>query len=467
MVLRRYIFFVMSLSLAVPWYAYGDLQSKTEGLKQTLSLKEAVEVALKNNRSLVRSSLSLRSSEKSVALQSEKFDIKIIPSTSVNYTSSDSEYWSAGVQFSKKTKIGISGSITPRLIKDNDSYRNSVSVALNVPLLQGLGADATLDGVYSSLYALQTAKNTHYKQQDSLAINTITTVYGIINLEKQKEYLRSQLASLKKHITLTELKEKSGLASTMDMYRAELRLKEVQNELTGVEKGYASNIDRLKQLLGVSMTGELSVSAPIDYTPLSVDLDNAVHIALENRVEIEQAKRKCLESKRKMALAKHNILPTVDLHLGYKRYDGTDYGDFDEEDWLFSVNGNSDLLRTEARTAYEQAIIQFKQAEIDMESVREDIIKEVRNQIYQMHKKEQLIADRKEQARQAEGKQALALSKFNHRMADNFDLLEAQTQRQQVETDLLFDTIGYIIDTYTLRSVLGTLVARKGISHEK
>ncbi len=32
---------------------------------------------------------------------------------------------------------------------------------------------------------------------------------------------------------------------------------------------------------------------------------------------------------------------------------------------------------------------------------------------------------------------------------------------QQVQTDLVFDRIGYIVDTYRLRKVLGTLIDRK------
>ena len=124
------------------------------------------------------------------------------------------------------------------------------------------------------------------------------------------------------------------------------------------------------------------------------------------------------------------------------------------------MNGSSELFRSAARTAFEQANISFQQSKIDIESSRENIIREVRAQINQMKKKEQLIVDRTEQLRQAQGKLELALSKFNHQLADNFDLLEAQTQRQQVETDLLFDRIGYIIDTYKLRSVLGTLIER-------
>ena len=331
---------------------------------------------------------------------------------------------------------------------------------MNVPLLRGLGTDYNLDGFYGSLYAFETAKMSYFKQQDSLIINTISAVYGIINLQKHLNLLQAQIKGLKRHISLTEVKEKTGLASTMDMYRAELRLKEVENQLTILEKQFESNVDRLKNILGSSMQSEVTVSAPIDYQPVTVNLDEAVAIALGNRIEIEQALRKSEESKRKVAVARHEILPIIDLQLGYKRYDENESSFLDEEDWIVSLNGSSELFSSAARTAFEQANISYQQSKIDLESSREDISREVRAQINQMKKKEQLIVDRGKQLHQAQGKLELALSKFNHQMADNFDLLEAQTQRQQVETDLLFDTIGYIIDTYKLRSVLGTLIER-------
>ncbi len=427
---------------------------------ELLTLNQAVEIALKNNRSLQRSSLSLSSSSLNVKMQQEKFDIRIIPASSINYSANGDEYWSAGVKFSKKTKVGISGSITPQVENNYGTQRMSIGVMLNVPLLRGLGTDYNLDGYYGSLYALETAKQALYKQQDSLVINTVSTIYDIINYQKQRELLSSQIDGLKQHISLTAVKEKTGLATAMDMYRARLRLKEVQNQLTIIEKQFDAQTDRLKSLLGTSIEGNLTVTAPIDYEPVKVSLDEAVSIALENRIEIEMAVRKSNEAKRKMAIARHNILPIIDLNLGYKRYEETDSVFLDEEDWIVSLNGSADLFRSEERTAYEQASINFQQSTIDIESSREDIIREVRAQVNQMKKKEQLIVDRAEQLRQAQGKLELARSKFNHQLADNFDLLEAQTQRQQVKTDLLIDTIGYIIDTYRLRSVLGTLIER-------
>jgi outer membrane protein len=451
------VFFCLYL---IPGYSYSEQDSSPASKESILTLREAVEIALKNNRSLQRSRLSLASSSLNVQLQNEQFDVKIIPATSVNYNSSDNQYWSAGVKFFKESKVGISGSITPKIEEIDDTQRSSVNLMLNVPLLRGLGTAYNLDGLYGSLYALETAKRAHYKQQDGLVINTISTVYGIINIEKQINLLFTQIVGLKKHISLTEIKEKTGLASTMDMYRAELRLKEVQNQLTIVEKQFETNVDRLKNLLGSSMQSDLTVTASIDYRPVTVQLDEAVAIALEKRIEIEQALRKSEESKRKVAVARHEILPIIDLHLGYNRYDESESSFLDEEDWIVSLSGSSDLFRSAAKTAFEQANINFQQSKIDVESSREDVIREVRAQINQMKKKEQLIVDRGEQLRQAQGKLELARSKFNHQLADNFDLLEAQTERQQVETELLFDRIGYIIDTYKLRSVLGTLIER-------
>jgi outer membrane protein TolC len=431
-----------------------------ESINKILTLNEAITIALKNNRSLQRSRLSLASSNLNVQLQNEKFDVKIIPTSSVNYNSSNNQFWSAGVKFFKQTEIGISGSITPQIEESHGIKRSSVELMLNVPLLRGLGTAYNLDGLYGSLYTLESARMAHYKQQDSLVINTVTSVYGVINLQKQIDLLLTQIEGLKRHISLTELKERTGLASTMDMYRAELRFKEVQNQLTILEKRFEANVDRLKKLLGSSMQNDLIVTASIDYQPITVHLDDAIAIALENRIEIEQAIRKSEEAKRKVTIARHDILPIVDLHLGYKRNDKTESTFLDEEDWIISLNGSSELFRSAARTTYEQANISYKQSKIDIESSREDVIREVRAQINQMKKIEQLIVDRGEQLHQAQGKLELALSKFNHQLADNFDLLEAQTQKQQVETDLLFDSVGYIVDTYKLRSILGTLIKR-------
>ena len=426
----------------------------------TITLKQAITLALKNNRSLQRSRLNVVSSNLNVEAKKSDFNIKVRPSTAAGLYSSSNEYWSGSLEFSKKFEYGITTSVTPELRRSGDTYKSSVEIALNIPLLNGFGREYTLDGLYSSQYDLENTKRSYYKQQVAVVLETVTTVYNIIKNQQQILLLTTQINILTKHLSLTKIKEKTGLSTAMDLYRAEIRMKDIQNELTSVEEALENHLDQLKSVLAVPMRGKMTVTAPIEYKPVVTNLDKAVAIALKNRIELEQAERRVGELKRKMILAKKGILPRLDLDVSYEKYGENSSFTLTDDYWTVSLSGSSDMMRTQQQTAFAQARINFRQSQIDMEGKRQEIVKSVRAHINKMSKKQQMIADRREQARQSQGKLDLAVSKFNHRLANNFDLLESQTQMQQVRSNLLFDTIGYIVDTYRLRSVLGTLIAR-------
>ncbi len=426
-----------------------------------ITLKRAVELALQNNRSIKQSELSVASSTLAVKTTEYEFDIKVRPATAINLSSED-QSWIGGLELAKKNQLGIRTSLTPQIERNGDEYNSSVEVSLSVPLLNGFGTDYNLDPLYSSIYDLENTKRAHYQQQVNIVLDTISTVYAIIRNQQEAQLLTTQINALERHISLTKIKEKTGLATAMDLYRAETRLKEVQNELTPIYEQLENNADQLTDLLARPIYGDMTVTAPVEYKPVATHFqeDEAIAIALVNRIEIEQSERRAEELRRKMILAKNNILPQIDLGIGYGRFGGNRHFDLEEDNWVISLTGPTDLIRSEEKAAFEQSKISLSQSKISLESQKQSIIREVRAQINQMKKKKKLIADRLEQARQAEGKLELALSKFNHGLADNFDLIESQTQTQQVQSNLLFDKIGYIVDTYRLRKVLGTLIDR-------
>ena len=71
---------------------------------------------------------------------------------------------------------------------------------------------------------------------------------------------------------------------------------------------------------------------------------------------------------------------------------------------------------------------------------------------------ENSITIRQEQIKTAEGKLALAKVKFSHTMADNFDVIESETELGDARVNLLSARTEYIVGTYKMRSVLGTLI---------
>ncbi len=435
---------------------------KVHRAKRDITLHQALRGALKNNHSLQRLDLNIVSSKLSVKAQESEFAIKVMPTSSVGYQDSGGEQWRLGVSLKKRSKLGITTSVTPQIQRIGETYRSSVDVSLNLPLLQGFGREYNLDGMYSSLYELENARRTLYEQQVNIVLRTVTAVYEIIKNQQQARLLSGQLKRLENHLAVTESKEKTGLATAMDVYRAELRLKDIQNERTVLQEQYENHTDQLKELMGVPMQGHLTVTAPVDYKPVGIDPEQAVIVALENRIEIEQAKQRVKELRRKMIIAKRDILPALDVNLDYERYADDTSFELTEDLFAVSLRSSTDFTRSDEKIAYARSKINQRQAEIDLKEEKQKIVKEVRSRINSMKKKEVLIADRMSQEKQIAGKLELFASKFKHGLADNFDLLEAQRQFQQVKTALLVDTVNYFVGTYQLRAALGTLVeARK------
>ena len=193
----------------------------------TITLKEAVELALQNNRSIKQSELNVTSSRISVEATEYEFDIKVRPATAISFSSED-ERWIGGVEVAKKNRLGITAAVTPTIQRNGDEYKSSVEALLSVPLLNGFGTDYNLDRLYSSIYDLENAQRSYYQQQVNIVLDTISTVYQIIKNQQQANLLTSQIDALENHISLTSIKEKTGLATAMDLYRAEIRQKEVQ-----------------------------------------------------------------------------------------------------------------------------------------------------------------------------------------------------------------------------------------------
>jgi outer membrane protein TolC len=429
---------------------------------RNISLEQAIQMALENNRTLRSAALDITSSDLSLKSQQSEFDIKIVPQGASRYDSGEDGYWQVGATLSKKLAQGAEIAVTPTTGESGGSRNSEVDVSLRIPLLQGAGSAYAMDAVYSSMYSNEKEKLSFIKQQTDTILQTVTAVYGCIQTQQQIDFLQKQLDELKRHLSLAKIKEKSGIIDAMDLYRAEIRIQSVEEELTSTREELANNIDEVKNILAVSLQQPLIVTAPVDYRPVEIELEEAQNIALANRIELVMSAMQLQESERRVAVAKNNILPQLDLELGYNSYRDEDYDAFSDERWTVALSSESDLFRTSERNDYQQSRLELQQVELSRQDVEEQIIQDVRFQLNSLEKQQERIAIRQEQARQAMGKLRLAESKFRYSLANNFDLLEAQTEMQQARTDYMVETINYIVGTYRLRSSLGTLMDIKG-----
>ena len=434
----------------------------------TLTLEKAISVALSGNRNLAATKNSFEQSKISLETAKSQFDVKISPLGDVGVYDGDTDI-SGGLSLRKKFKNGNVLAVSPEMGWDEEDYTSQVTFSLTAPLLKGGGSEKNMDPIYSSQYSLRRSERSLYLTKVNTVLNTVRGVYGIVELNKKAGLYRKQVGKMKQYARTAQSQEKVGLATPMDVYRAKIKLKDAEDSLTTTNKSLLDAEENLKRTLGINPALSLGVKASDSVPPINETLDTLVATAIERRIELDQAKDRMREVKRQSEIAEHNILPQLDLKLNYTRSGANqaieDIAVMEEDNWRVSLLSTTELSRFSQKAAYRKSLLDIKNARLNYELTEDGIVSEVKKQYETLENNLERITIREEQIHQAEGKLDLAKIKFKNGMADNFDIIEAESEIIRAKTNLIAVKTDYIIGIYQMRAVIGTLIEKDGI-HE-
>jgi outer membrane protein len=429
----------------------------------TLTLEQSTDLALLNNRSITGSKFRAESQEYSLTAAKSDFDVKITPGVNTNAYRGGKNV-GAGVTIKKKLETGATVSLNPTVNRMDRQYWNDVSLSVEQPLFKSFGEDVALDNVRSAEFSKETAARNIYQTQVNISLETITTFYNAIKNRDIRTLYDDMATRLRGHAAVATAKGKVGLATPMETYRAEIQLKEAENSATQASEAYQDALDRIKVILSLPLKTEIVLSTPVslDYAPM--ELSTAIETALNNRIEMEQAKAEIREAERKSRVMEQNTLPGVNLVMSVGQYNTADSfseaATLRQNYWNVALQGSTDLQRTVEKAAYQQSLLNVRMLRLDLDNRIEEIGKQVRKQWNAFKEDEKRIRIRKEQMQQAREKLALAEVKYAHGMTDNFDVIEAETELQRAKVMLLTAEMDYTVGTYNMKAMLGTLLPK-------
>ncbi|MBI5523395.1 MAG: TolC family protein [Desulfarculus sp.] len=435
-----------------------------------LTLAEAINRALVANRNLANSQDNLESARLGIVVAESDFELKIYPQAGVSFNAANSDdgasTYALGFKLEKKISYGTRASVAPVVSLSGDTYKSGLDMRLTQPLFRGTSPEFNLSSLHGAQYYDRTARRSFYLNQVSTVVETVAGVYEVI---RQRELLRLNEDAARRLNGFTQAamaKEKAGLATPIDVFRASIQLKQAEDSLTNARESFQDAADNLKVLLALRQEESILLEAPLSYQSLRLAEDKAVELALERRVELEQASDAVSETQRLSRVAKHGTLPELNLSLGYQRFStGDNINDsflFDRDSRGLSLVTSSDLNRSAENANFQRSLLNVQAATRNREDRRDDVIRQVRRELRSLRRGQERIANQQEQIRQAEGQLELAQVKFQHGLTDNFTLLEAENRLRQAQTTLLSLVVDYIVGTYRLRAALGTLVERGG-----
>ena len=331
--------------------------------------------------------------------------------------------------------------------------------------MRGANREFNLSGIREAEFSVRSARRSLYLTRVRTVLDAVGAAYEVVRQRTLVRLNEESAERLGRHARAARAKEKIGLAGPIDSYRAGIQLREAEDTLTTAREDYRDALDDLKIILALPQEEPMEVEAPLTYDLVEITGEEAVGMALSSRVELEQAVDLLGEAERRSRIARHNILPDLNLALNYSRFGvGDRFGEstgFDRDLWGVSLVTSTDLTRTEEKIAFEQSRIDIRGAERNFSLSRDQVVREVRRELRSLRRSGQRISIQEEQIAQARGQLELARVKFRRGLTDNFDLVDAESQLRNAETNLLSVVLEYIVGTYRLRAAMGTLVEKQ------
>ncbi|MEN6603009.1 MAG: TolC family protein [Bryobacteraceae bacterium] len=300
------------------------------------------------------------------------------------------------------------------------------------------------------------------RRQQQLAAQQITTAASVAYLavlesEQSVEAARSNVQLAERLLTLAVNQRQAGIAAGIDVARAETRLANEQVQLARAQTNLdTARLDLLRIVGGHPLSSQVTLSDTMRVTPEAVrEPEEAVRQALSDRVEVAIAEQqlRISELQRKAAVA--DWAPSMSLFGDY----GSRGLKPDEVNYpTRSIGIRVDVpIFNGGRTRSEIQVAASRQRESDaqLRDVRAAVEKDVRQALQNLKTRETQVRAAQSAVSLATRELALAQDRFTNGLADNVEVINAQTALANARLVLVSSLAQFNVARLNVASALG------------
>lgn len=436
-----------------------------------LSLGEAVRLALLNNERILSSRENIDQARLGLNLAESAFGIKITPNVLGSFGQSDARNQTYGVGASRRFTTGTEVRVDVGAATFHNQFGNyyaaDTTLLVNQPLLRGFGPMVGRRPLERANYQVESAEHQHALTEQQLAIEVADVYYRIIAQRELAVAARTALENAEELLDASQAKLQANLVSQLDVFRARQLVADALGQLFDIEGSVEDLKDQLRFLMAWDVDDDFSVATEIDARPDPVRSEEAVELALRNRVELLEAQAAVDEAERDIHVARNQLLPQLDFSLGLTRSETAEslrsaFGlNRFEPVTFFSVT--TPLDRTPELTGLQNAVIERGRRARARDTVRRRITQDVRRAV----RLQQRLANRLQSAEVsvefAEREVELANLRFQRGLSNNLDVVNAQANLLNATSRRLAVLADLAIARLDLRATLGTLDVRRDV----
>ncbi|HEY9544816.1 MAG TPA: TolC family protein [Solimonas sp.] len=263
--------------------------------------------------------------------------------------------------------------------------------------------------------------------REAIASRAALAYIQVLGNEQMLASAQADLGLANDLLTLSRDQQKAGIASGVDVARAETAVAQDRYAVSETETAIAQARLQLQRLAMLPMDQPLKLSGDLEHdgTP-DLDVDHALQLARSQRPELAAIDASIRQADAELSAARRRRLPTLSLVADYGLSSNTP-GTNDEDTYRYGATLELPIYAGGAIKAQENAARhQLEQQRIQLDDLRQQIEQDVRLAVA-------TAANTREQVRAAlsardlaERELELARDRFSNGVADNVDVVRAQ-----------------------------------------
>lgn len=450
---------------------------KTEGKPDVkarrLSMKEVIELALKNNRPYQNSKLTLTQSYLQRDSAESEFEIKLVPTVketlSGNHTigsspqSSRSETYDLALKKRIATGADLSVSVGTNTADDDvNRYTSNMKVSVSQPLLKGAWPLVATAGLTDARRAVMIQQLNDESSRQQLIVDMIDIYFRLLNQMELVDINQKSLERLKQFARATTARMEVGMATQADVTRADLRVYSQNQNYIRSLRTLEDQMDDLKTRVVLNLDEKIELTDRITgFKPLTMSLEEALKMAEESRQDFKIAQISLEDADRRLKISKRGQLPNLDLFGSYSKSQA-DSGfsksyDFNNNEWTAGLSLTYTFPDTSNRVAYQQSMISLMKEKNNFEEIRYNIFKQVKAVYREVLETRERIEIAEKEVAEAGKRFKLAIMRFERGMGDNLEVVLSEENLLNVKFNYSFAITDHLRAQNRMKRTLGIL----------
>ncbi|MBI1849098.1 MAG: TolC family protein [Planctomycetes bacterium] len=266
-----------------------------------------------------------------------------------------------------------------------------INLVLNQPLLRGAGAAVIREPLVQAERDCVYAVRDYERFRQNLAVKITAAVY---RLQQQRDQVQNEQQSLDR-LTLSrkrsEILAAAGRLPRFEVDQAKQDELRAKNRLIVAKETYDSLLDDLKLLLGLPTDAPIELSEgdiqrllSKGFDEVAVEAPDAVTVALRERLDLQVARDKADDARRKIVVAEDALQAGIDIvftaRAGTKGHTTTKV-QLNDTNWTGQLKIDLPFNRMVERNAYRASLVGLDQREREADQTKDAIKQEVREAI--------------------------------------------------------------------------------------